>query len=228
MKIDNLREKFLSDFGVKKEDTRIGVKATPPITINGTEWVFGLRKIESSGDSVWVSLNVEFSLGTSIGNEIVNDMEMSKTMMALAVCSVNEIPTFKMVGVEVSDDQVSSITDFNNPPDGIKFAAASLFLNMLSKMEEGPAIVTFLKMQYESMFPKRITFGIRPEAPEHSQFHCPDCHYVTIVKPEDMDRLSSVVEEKGGLSCLSCGTIATEKKNEEEETSPLDLPGIGS
>lgn len=224
MKIDKLRKQFLADFGIKQDDARIHTKTTPPVTIGDTEWVFGMRKIERSSDTTWVSLNVDFSMGTDVGTEVVNDSEMNKALMALAVCSINEVPTFKMVGVEIPDNQIENVVDFNNPPSAVKFAAAALFKTMLSTMEEGPAVIRFLKTQYDEMFPARLSFGHNPDAPKDHKFYCPDCHYITVVKPEDMGRLEATIKENEGLSCLCCGTISNEK-NEEKETGPLDRPG---
>ena len=219
--IERIKNRFLSDFGVHDILT---IRHTPPITVNGSKWVFGLRKIDRPKDTVWISMHTDFSLGSTVGDKIANDFLLTKTSVALSVCSINNIPLFKMMGVKISDEQMSDITDINNPPDSIKFATAKLFLDTIGDMEEGSSIVTFLKDQYTALFPDNIQFGEIQKGPENIKFKCPDCHYITVVPYDDMARLSNVIKEKGGLSCLSCGALS----KVEEETDPLDLPGSES
>ena len=80
--VDQLRERFLADFGVTG-GLRVKTHTTPPVRVGQDEWTFTLRKAEKSEDVVWTTLNSGMVMGTDLSQQVANDILVTRAQMAL-------------------------------------------------------------------------------------------------------------------------------------------------
>lgn len=222
MEIQSLQEKFKSAFGISRG--RVKTHNCPPIRVRDDEFVFTLRKAESKSDITWLYLNADLVEATQrIANDLANEALASTAQVALSVCAINGVPIFKVVGIEVKDEEMNSIQDINNPPDRIKYGAATLFMSeFLNKMEDFN-VINFLAREYESAFSGKIKLPSNTVEDPDPLFICEACHFSLTLTKDQESRLKEVIEEKGGIDCLSCGEIAKKVEKEDKE-DPLSSP----
>jgi hypothetical protein len=120
-----LRDSFRKALGIKEPES---THKCPPITINGQEWYFSLRKCERPQDVVWMYVNVDFIMGQSEGISMANQTLLNMAQAALATVAVNGVPLYKFVGVKPTEEEMEKINDAMNPPDRVRWAASQVFM----------------------------------------------------------------------------------------------------
>lgn len=228
----DLAAQFRSDFGIKGKAKTF---TTKPVNVGSRDWVFTLRSVEGTPDAMWTALNSRIFAAGAMGSEasqagaqIATNISLEAAMVSAAVVGVNEIPLYKLTGVELTDGELSALVDPFDPPDRVRRAASKEFLRWIEEDRFDHSIVVFLKGEYDREFAEgsgSIKFPGRTRVVTHT-FKCenPECSLIiTLPEADVLARCESILKATGGVYCPGCSGTSKPPKGEEvaSPNSPL-------